>query len=102
MATSNSRLSFDDCFEALDRALASPRGIRIIVDDEGAAYHLRNRLHKARVLDRKANAETYDETHPLHGTSEYDELVVKLRLANGKSTILIEKIKLDAKIEEIE
>lgn len=101
MVTSNSKLSFDDCFDALDRALASARGIRLSFTSEGAARHFRTRLHTARRLDREANAETYEEGHPLHGTSQYDPLVVKLHLANGESTLVIEKIKLTAKIEEI-
>lgn len=101
MATSNSRLAYEDCFEALDRALASSRGVRITVESEGAAYHLRNRLNAARTKDREANAETYDDEHPLHGSSQYDSLVIKLRLAGEKPVILIEKIRLNATIEEI-
>lgn len=102
MVTSNSKLSFDDCFDAFDRALSATKGIRMTFADYGAANHFRVRLHKARVKDREANAETYDEDHPSHGTSKYDELIVKLREVEGKGVIMIEKIKLSAEIEEIE
>lgn len=100
MATSSSRLAYEDCFEALDRALASAKGIRMTVADENSAVHMKNRLHYARKLDRDSNAETYDPGHPLHGTSQYDALVIRLRFG-AKPTILIEKIKLTANIEEI-
>lgn len=102
MVTSNSKLSFDDCFDAFDRALSTTKGIRMTFADFGAANHFRVRLHKARVKDREQNAETYEEDHPSHGTSKYDELIVRVREINGKGIIMIEKIRLNAEIEEIE
>ena len=101
MATSTSPLAYDDCFEALDRALKSERGIRITCADSDSAYHLRNRLNYARRADRKANADIYERGDPMHGTSQYDSLVVRLRLGDGKAVVLIEKIKLTNQIEEI-
>ena len=102
MATSSSKLSFDDCYEAFERAISATKGIRLTFTDYGSANYFKNRLHMARQLDRKANAETYEQDHPSHGTTKYDELYVKLLDMGGKGIVLIEKIKLNAEIEEIE
>jgi hypothetical protein len=87
MATSTSRLAFTDCFSVFDRALASAEGIRISFSTEGDAKHFRTRLHSARAIHRNDNAETYPAEHPMHGHSEYDSLVVKLR-SNGEGHYL--------------
>lgn len=79
MARSNSRLSYQDCFQLLDKALANEKGSRIKVADRAAAVHLRSRLHYARSLDRLDNEETYPEGHLMHGKSPYDPLVCKIR-----------------------
>lgn len=102
MVTSTSRLSFTDCYDILDRALESERGVRITCEDEGQARHLRTRLHSARQIHRRDNAETYPLGDPRHGSSEYDVLTVKLR-ANGKGVfLLVEKVSTGMQIEEIE
>ena len=102
MATSTSRLSFSDCYDILDRALATPRGLRLSFPVEGDARHFRTRLHAARSLHRRDNAATYPEGDPKHGSSEYDPLTVKLR-ANGKGwVLLIEPVSATMQIEEIE
>lgn len=101
MVTSSSKLSYEDCFEILDRALASSKGIKLSVESESAGYHLRNRINYARSADRKANAETYDPGHPLHGCSTYDTLTIKLRVNGNRVYLLVEKISLNVEIEDI-
>lgn len=82
MTSSNSRGAYADCFELFDRALDSPKGIRVAIgtgpDAVGPATHLRQRLNKARVLDRDAMRRIYEHTDPKHGVSPYDTLVVRI------------------------
>lgn len=48
--------------------------------DRESALHFRSRCHYARKLHREKNKEVYaDPTHPQHGCSLYDELVLKER-----------------------
>ena len=104
MATSSSPLSFSDCYSALDRALTADRGVRLRFATEGDARHFRLRLHAARKLHRAGNAEIYeDPTHPMHGNSEYDQLVVKMRKGptNGEWFLLIEKTDRPLEIEDL-
>lgn len=102
MTMPTSRLAYYDCYEILDKAIDSPRGIRLRFATEGAARHFRTRLHKARQINRLDNAETYDPSHALHGRSEYDPLTVKLR-PNGEGWVLeIEPLNTSMEIEEIE
>lgn len=79
MVTSSSLLSFSDCTELMDRALAEPKGLRVSFKSMGPARHFRVRCHQARKLHRQQNAETYELSHPLHGRSEYDALLVRIR-----------------------
>lgn len=79
MAKSSSRLSYGDCYELLDKALAGTKGSRIKVVDRSAAVHLRSRLHYARALDRQDNESVYPEGHALRGRSPYDPLIIKIR-----------------------
>lgn len=95
MATSQSRLSYTDCYEVLDKAIANQKGIRVEVSDLGAGRHYRVRLHQARSIDRKDNKETYPEDHKLHGRSVYDQLVVRLRLVKSKWWMYIERFSTD-------
>lgn len=93
MPTSTSRLSFTDCFDLFDQALADPEGIAVGFDHPGDAKQLRLRMNAARALDREDNAETYadEPEHPLCGRSQYDEFQLKLRQAGGRTWIVIER-----------
>lgn len=102
MVTSTSRLSYSDCYDIFDRALDSALGLRIRFHDEGSASHFRTRLHAARQVHRRDNAETYPEGDPKHGASEYDGLIVKLRTDDRGPFLLIEKLANEMQIEEIE
>lgn len=83
MAGSTSRLSYQDCFELYDKALAAAKGIRHRAGSKDAAMHLKSRLHYARSIDRKDNREVYDEGEPLYGRSAYDPITIRLRQHGG-------------------
>lgn len=93
MPTSTSRLSYSDCFEYFDQALADPLGLAIGFEFSGDARQFRLRMNAARALDREENALVYasNPDHPLFGRSQYDEFQLKLRQALGKTYIVIER-----------
>lgn len=77
MSLSESLLSYQDCLEAMDQALADSQGGRVRFPDRSAALHFRSRCHYARKLHRRKNAQVYPVDHPQHGASHYDELVLR-------------------------
>lgn len=79
MSLPRSRGSYTDCYDILDQAIADGKGVRIPAKNYDSAVQLRMRLHMARVLDRELNKERYEEGHFMHGASDYDKLIVKLR-----------------------
>lgn len=102
MAISNSRFSYGDCYDLMDKALADPKGIRIKFNSWGDALHFRLRLHTARRIDRKDNLDVFPAEHAMHGKSPYDPLIMRLkRTADGEVTWLrLEKV--DAREFEVE
>ena len=101
MVTSNSRFSYSDCFDLMDKALADAKGIRVRFASESAARHFRMRMHTARRLDRSDNLLTYPEGEAMHGRSPYDPLIVRLvYVADGTCWLRIERV--DARTFEIE
>lgn len=104
MNISVSPFAFQDAEELFERALATERGIKITFETRGAAIALRHRMNKHRVNDRRANVKTYPEDNPLHGTSTYDRL--RLRIPNkgspDETTLFIEPRTAEAyRVEEI-
>lgn len=79
MSISNSRQAYLDCYELYDRALEDPLGARLKVKSYDAALYLRMRLHQARKIHRRDNADIYDYGHPMHGASTYDALTVRIK-----------------------
>jgi hypothetical protein len=69
---------FVDAKELLERALASPRGIKIKCTTHGEAIRLAHRLNKARVVDRKNNSRIYEFGHPMYNQSDFDRLIVSV------------------------
>lgn len=69
---------FGDVQEVLDRAIAAPKGIRIPLPTRRAAIELRSRANYYRKLDRDTNSKSYPEGHPMHGSSAYDGLVLRI------------------------
>ena len=78
MSYNKSPLAFDDIREALDRALAAPKGIRIPCANRGAAVTLRSRFNYYRKMDRSENRRNYTSDHPMHGKSAYDRLALRI------------------------
>ena len=102
MTTSTSRLSYDDCFEVLDRALKTTRGLRIGFAAHGDAHHFRLRLHKARAIDRAENKLMYDEGHQLYGKSIYDSLVARIGQEQKKWWLYVKPVNIaDLEIEDL-
>lgn len=79
MSISDSHLAYVDCYTHYNQALEDPVGIRIRVENEAAAIFLRMRMHQARKIDRRRNAETYERGHPMHNVSPFDGLTVRIR-----------------------
>lgn len=108
--TSSSRLAYQDCYDLLDRALENPRGIRVLMDGNINPSYMRARLHNARQVDRDDNAKTYPPEHVLFGRSTYDQLVIRIREADGKTWLYIERFltnylhieELDNEVETVE
>lgn len=102
MTLSNSLLSFQDCIEMFDAAMADPRGVRYKLPSVDDAAHLRHRLHHARELHRRENAKTFEVGHPMHGHSEYDAVTCRIRNITGDCYILLERTdKLTLKAESL-
>jgi hypothetical protein len=66
---SKSPLAYGDVKELLDKALDSPRGIKITLEKHGHAIQLRQRASKFRTMDRASSKTVYPEGHPMHGRS---------------------------------
>lgn len=95
MSLPRSRASYEDCYDIFDQALKDEKGVRIPAKNFNIATQLRMRLHMARTLDRELNKQRYEEGHFMHGASDYDKLVVKLRQnAEGWIYLYIEHIDL--------
>ena len=93
MSTSNSRQSYDDCYETMDKALTSRDGVRIGFNDRGEAMYHRTRMNYARTLDRRYNG---------NDRSMYDLLSFRLRHVDGMHWIYVEKRREPALVEEIQ
>ena len=76
MSLSNSYQSYVDVMDVFDKALESPRGLRITFSTPGKAINFRQRCYKFRLLDRARNADIYAKGHHLHMTSSYDTLII--------------------------
>ncbi len=100
MTLPNSPRAYDDCYEAMDRALADSVGIRIPVKSQTAATHLRARLHQARNINRRENKLAYEEGHAMYGASVYDKLAVSIR--QTKSGLYVYVVQINLKPEDTE
>lgn len=78
MSLPNSLRAYSDCKDLYDAALADPKGCRACLGTYESCMSMRTRMHYYRNLDRKANAETYERGHPMHGVSVYDDFVIRI------------------------
>lgn len=101
MTTSISRLSYSDCFEALEKAIADPLGQRIRLRSENECNHLRMRIHQARSIDRKDNRSVYEADHPMYGRSIYDPLVLRIRHIDEVWYLYLEQVRIKGQMQSL-
>ena len=101
MPTSLSRLSFEDCFDILNQAADDGSGVRVAFAREGDATHFRMRCNAARAMDRKENAETYEQGHVLFGRSVYDNIVIRLVREVTQTFLYFEKRNAEMKVTKL-
>ena len=78
MITPVSRLAYADCYDLLDRAIESPRGIQRLFADRGQAMNFRVRVQKARDYDRQQSMRVYDPDNPLYGQTIYAQITIRM------------------------
>lgn len=101
MSLSNSRASYEDCYEVMDRALDTPDGVRVGFPDKDQATYYRMRINQARSLDRKYNGQSYAPTDPRRHHSEYDTLSARIRQSGEMWWVYVEKKQRPTVIEDI-
>jgi hypothetical protein len=79
MSAPATRFSYSECYEAWEKAKESPKGIRVQFATIEEATTFRQRLHKARSIDRTDNTIIYGQDDPLYGRSVYDPYMVRIR-----------------------
>lgn len=80
-------LSPETLRDVWDRALASPRGIRVKQPNHPAAVNFCAKLNRFRAQDRKANDEIFPEGDPRRGKSVFDALVCSID--KGDNSVLV-------------
>lgn len=75
---SSALASYDREREVLDRALGSPKGIRLDFDTRDDAVSFRMRCYGLRRVDRRNNCLLYPQSDPSWGRSAYDVLILKV------------------------
>lgn len=79
MSTSLSYATYSTEYDLMEKAIATPRGIRVQVgSDYGVASNYRYRLNAARKADRGRISQSMEPGTPGWGTSPYDELIFSL------------------------
>jgi hypothetical protein len=98
MSNSTSLLAYPDVKEALERALATTKGVRVRFQDGSSAFRFVARCNSFRLLDRKENLKIYLEpAHSLHGRSVYDVLAIR---RSEDNFVTIEPVRLEAGVME--
>ena len=78
MPNSSSLLAYPDVKAALEQALTSNYGVKVIFKTKAEAHRFLGRCTSFRLLSRKENLKVYPEpAHSLHGRSVYDGLSIK-------------------------
>jgi hypothetical protein len=97
MSISTSRLSYQDCFELMEKAIEDSKGVRVSVGTYDKATFFRMRCHTARQIDRRDNKTIYKEGEKLHGASIYDALTFRIkRDVDDEWWVYAEKTELEA------
>lgn len=109
MPTSQSRASYPDCEEFLNRALEDAVGARMPfppgrppLKPAGPARQFFTRLHTFRTICRADNAVIHtDRDHPLHGRSEYDPLQITIQGPDAAGEYWIYARRYDANVASV-
>lgn len=81
MSLSKQPEAYRDCYEILVAAASLPGGCRTFCGPHySTAEYLRARIHQARALLREQSRRAYPPEHPAHGTSEYDQFKITVKL----------------------
>ena len=103
MTMSKSRLAYRQEYDLMDTAMKTDKGSRTHIGSREAAKTYQLRLNMARQLDRKLNREAFPEGHLLHGASEYDELVFRIKIdTDDEWWVYLEKALAPTVVEAIE
>ena len=65
--------------DLLERALSSPKGIRVWFGSQAEAVAMRNRMSTVKTEDRKKSTKLYSPENPLYNRSSYDDLAIVLK-----------------------
>lgn len=84
--------------EILDRALESPRGIRVKTSTYDEAISLRHRLYSHRTRDRRASRKLFEPNEPGFDASRWDGLMITL---GDNELIISQDPSSDVVIEEL-
>jgi len=85
----------------MNQALEAPDGVRVGFADEDEATFYRMRMNQARQLDRRFNKTRFQHDHPMHGRSEYDALMFRIRRIEGMCWVYAERKAQRGIVEEI-
>ena len=91
MSLPTSLLSYKDCADTFEKTLLSPQGIRVRMPSFEKANFFRMRCHYFRTLDRRNNARIYESDHAMHGCSQFDPVVLKIRLIDSQFWLYFER-----------
>lgn len=96
MSISNSRLAYQDCRDLFERAMADPRGARLLIGKQNFARFFVLRMHKCRTIERADNAKVYPIGDPMHGASDWDQIKCSIKEdSDGHWWVYAEKVELD-------
>lgn len=65
--------------DLLERALSSPKGIRVWFPSEKEAISMRNRMSTLKTSERKKSTKVYPLDSPLYNASPYESLAVVIK-----------------------
>lgn len=81
--------------DLLERALASPNGVRIFFLTQEEAISMRNRMNAVKTEDRKKNNKVYAPTDLSYNSTPYDDLAIVIKSGllstQGEAKTLLEK-----------
>lgn len=65
--------------DLLERALSSPKGIRVWFKSEAEAISMRNRMSTVKTRERKKSTKLYEMSSQLYNRCPYDDLAIVLK-----------------------